>query len=406
MGDFQRVAAGDKKPFKSARVVNAILDVAEAHARGGEQGSAPSANGPEDSITVLVRNETAGDVPRFGILEITEPLILPTDSEADFKSRQAYVGYTPSATSAVIVVMQEATGTGKIGRGVVLGSTVVNLTVGDASHTHAAPTADTGELTTGVSGPALIAWKESGTGSGKLAKVILRGLTGGERPPETILRGSGSEAEGGTTFLTATISRLSAADGTRTSGGDCWLVEANGDAVAEGRLVGGARYVGMRDGVPVYEIGCCCECEVVVGDECPCPDNQADGWFAFISGVEQGIGVPVGDCCVLVNGFWDLCAVPEVADCAWCATHGGASCEGEGNDTITICLQWFADGSEGPGWYLRIGILAIGYVDYFCPAAEWVCDGPSNTLTKFDQADGFYCAFWPDTITVGTPATC
>lgn len=129
-----------------------------------------------DATEILILNNTGGVLSTHDIVAVGDVLYTPTENEAEYRDVNCFVGNTPTA-SATIAVVQEPISVDGIGLAVIQGVTACRLNVTSESDTHAAPTTSTTQLTTGSSGTALILWKESGTGTGKKAKVLLGGMS-------------------------------------------------------------------------------------------------------------------------------------------------------------------------------------------------------------------------------------
>ena len=169
---FKRVTPRQRINQLPATAVNTLFTMIEERNRRDQKGSGSAETG--DPTIVLVKNNTGSPLATsFGIVSIGDVVINRTDGQASFEREHIFDGDTPTASSTAIAIVQEPLSADKIGRAVVQGVAVVRLNVVDSADTHASPTTSTTELTTGTSGIAKILWKESGTGSGKWAKVLL-----------------------------------------------------------------------------------------------------------------------------------------------------------------------------------------------------------------------------------------
>ena len=120
---------------------------------------------------------------RFGVVQIGDVLITPDLNEDEFANRRAFVGDTPAA-GAAFAITQQPIPAGECGWAIVLGVTTCTLNVTSEGDTYAGPAADdVADLATDTSGPALILWKDSGTGAGVRAKVLLLGQGAGSSDP-------------------------------------------------------------------------------------------------------------------------------------------------------------------------------------------------------------------------------
>jgi hypothetical protein len=193
MADLFRQATPGSRLDIPAQTWNALLGMARAQQRPGHASSAAVGRGDTNSIEILVRNDSGGNIPIFGVVQIGEPLVVPVGSMDIFQTRRIYGGDLPSGTDVIYGVTQEPIAEDGIGRVVVAGITPVTLTITDADDTHADATAASAELTTGTSGTARILWKESGTGAGKRGVIQLLGVGYASYNGGGLLVGSGPQ---------------------------------------------------------------------------------------------------------------------------------------------------------------------------------------------------------------------
>lgn len=175
MADLKPVSPGQPIVL-SAGDHNAMLDAARAH-RARQQLTADEPTAKLQSGIILIRNASGSDCSFLDVLAIDVPLILPTDSLNEWRSRVAMSCIAPdSATHAGrYVVLQEPIPAGKMGRAMVIGVTPVNLDVtADSDRFAEVATGVSASLKTGTTGSARILWKESGTGA-KRGVVMLTG---------------------------------------------------------------------------------------------------------------------------------------------------------------------------------------------------------------------------------------
>jgi len=169
--------------------------------------SADGVQGPAaPNHTILCRNDSGAAVGRWGVLAITGLVISPTGATGaatmSWETSPAVVGVTPpTGTVGGFVVAVEPIANGKIGRAAVAGVVQAKIDVADAGHTFATPKpGSTTAFDSGSSGPALILWKESGTGNGKWA--LLRIAAGAGSTATTRLgKISASWAKGSTAVV-------------------------------------------------------------------------------------------------------------------------------------------------------------------------------------------------------------
>jgi hypothetical protein len=134
MSDLKKVRAGDPLVIP-ASAYNAMVDAALAHQQdqynfGGERRGSLRQTG-----IVSVRNDTGEICPRFGVLGVTGPLILPSDDADAFKERIVLAGTTPTAAHVGrFVVTLEPVPIGGIGRAFVDGVCVARVTIDSELH--------------------------------------------------------------------------------------------------------------------------------------------------------------------------------------------------------------------------------------------------------------------------------
>lgn len=162
-----KVSPGD--PVKiQAGVWNTLLDVAGAH-RSREVSAAPgSSRWPvPHGLIVEVKNNTGAAVPRYHAIGLDDPLFTPTDNEQTFLNQLVFNGETISAEYfGKFAVVQETIEDGRIGKALLQGITVAEITVDDENHvTVDVDPAGGSKLVTQSVGAGRILYKESGTGS-------------------------------------------------------------------------------------------------------------------------------------------------------------------------------------------------------------------------------------------------
>jgi len=121
------------------------------------------------SETILVRNDSGSDLPRFSVLGIDgilfEPAVDLEPTQDNHKSK--------------FVILAEPIRSTALGRAYITGMCCVQVNVSDESHNFAdVAEGQSGYLQTDTAGSAIILWKESGTGI-KWALVKLGGASGG-----------------------------------------------------------------------------------------------------------------------------------------------------------------------------------------------------------------------------------
>ena len=171
---FRKVRTGE--PLRiPATAYNAFIDAAHLARRIDPNAFRDAALPSVHEHLVFVRNDSAEDLPRFGILGIAGPIILPGEdgNPDEFKRRTALIGMAITATDEYIgrfVVAREPIVAGRIGLAVIRGVTPAIVNVILEEHTHADTYPDEQHLRSGFMGAARILWKEEGVGP-KLAVI-------------------------------------------------------------------------------------------------------------------------------------------------------------------------------------------------------------------------------------------
>lgn len=142
-----------------------LNDVARAIELPANRQRANEAQLPEG--IVYVKNSTGADVPRFGVMALTNIEILPADNPSGFEAQPVFTGSLPAAAYATrYAVARKPIGTGAIGECYISGVFAATVNVVAESHACAAPVAgDALKLSTSGDGIAQIVWKETGTGT-------------------------------------------------------------------------------------------------------------------------------------------------------------------------------------------------------------------------------------------------
>lgn len=173
-----RVQAG--QPFRpSASGWNAVADFVR-HRQGGTTGGGdPRAGDVHPTLTVLVRNDTGGTLPARSVLAPGDPVVSAVALPHQVQAEPYFAAAAPASAAACVAVTLEPIGKGLVGRAVITGVAVAEVSVSDAGHGFAVPSAGvTARLASAATGPIRIIWKETGTGN-KRAVVVLGGGGGG-----------------------------------------------------------------------------------------------------------------------------------------------------------------------------------------------------------------------------------
>lgn len=176
MPDFRKVDPGDPLNI-SAAAWNASQDAARDYLSrsGGALASGPLMSSIRPTITVLVRNDTGGDLDYPGVLALGEPVLSAVDAAQDLQQTPGFAGTEPESETDAFAIIIESVAEDEFARGVVAGVAVCDVEVTDTAHEFATPTpGDATKLTSAASGPARILDREAGTGL-KRATVLLAG---------------------------------------------------------------------------------------------------------------------------------------------------------------------------------------------------------------------------------------
>lgn len=159
-----KVSPGDPLEIR-ADTFNTLLDAGAFFARmQNRRGAAPS-QPARSSETILVRNDTGGDLPRFGVVGLSEPVIDPVDNEEEFFARVAMKGVVPAAEHrGRFAVLAEPIRAGRLGRAWVSGVCIASVWMNAAGDQFAESKADVVEGLHSGSGSARILWVSGDTG--------------------------------------------------------------------------------------------------------------------------------------------------------------------------------------------------------------------------------------------------
>lgn len=179
IGDkFRKVNPADPLAM-TAEFYNKLVDVIAQFNGGLLSTGGPPPNTPRRNDFILVRNDSGSTVNRFGILGIDDMVITPSTNLIEFQNRPVISGITPTVAAhyGKFIILDERLKDGKIGRGIIMGATPVQVDIVSTDHKYAdVKNTDLTELESKVNGSAGLAWQESGTGT-KWTLVRLGGLT-------------------------------------------------------------------------------------------------------------------------------------------------------------------------------------------------------------------------------------
>ncbi|MFW6336658.1 MAG: hypothetical protein ACOC3G_05990 [Phycisphaeraceae bacterium] len=140
---------------------NAAIEAARAHQFGGARPAVAPTARPH---TILVRNDTGGDLDRFAVLGIDGPVIAPADLAAEFNHRVAVKGIAPTSDhvgNGRLVILAENLPDGELGRAWAGGVCPALIDMQSAEDTTAdADDATSAHLVSG-GGPMTILWADA-----------------------------------------------------------------------------------------------------------------------------------------------------------------------------------------------------------------------------------------------------
>ena len=163
------------QPWRTdARVQNALMDAAaDAKAARGPGFEATPAEHFRQGDVVPVLNDTTQAVPRFGVLGISTPIVLPAKNLGEFQQRVALRGVVPtSAHAGKFAVLIEPVPAGAVGRGIVSGATPGKVKAGSGDRADVIA-GDVTQLAQQSSGAAQILWVDPGVSAGSTADALL-----------------------------------------------------------------------------------------------------------------------------------------------------------------------------------------------------------------------------------------
>lgn len=161
MGDaFKKVQAGQRIAI-SAEAYNAFIDAAQAVREHKQFGTEASQFFRQSGI-VKLKNASGADQVRFAVLGLSEPIILPSANEIEFKRQVTFKGVVPAKNDhrGRFAVLLEPIADGKIGLAVIAGVVPVRLKVDPEQLYDRAEIldADSGKLLNVPHGSARVLW--------------------------------------------------------------------------------------------------------------------------------------------------------------------------------------------------------------------------------------------------------
>jgi hypothetical protein len=167
MTDIGKVSPG-ARVILSGSTFNTIAD-AVRRVTERQDGSGAAVLARRQTGVLLVKNNSGGDVGRFGILGIDGPLwdiSYPPEALASFKDQMALSGVSPMPEhTGRFVVAMAPIAAGAVGPAMASGVCPARVTVSDEAHAFAdVAQGYTTHLASGATGSAALLWKEDGTG--------------------------------------------------------------------------------------------------------------------------------------------------------------------------------------------------------------------------------------------------
>lgn len=166
--EFKKVKQGDALSIPHD-TWNCLLDVATLiKSRQHDQDTSvdiPNLVGTQ----VYIINSTGGDLDRFTVVGLDQPLVAPADNANAFAAPITFGGITPTLMdhAGKFAVLTEPCASGSVAAAVVSGVCVVMLNVvNEADQWADVDDGVSDDLMTGSAGSARILWKEAGTGAG------------------------------------------------------------------------------------------------------------------------------------------------------------------------------------------------------------------------------------------------
>lgn len=173
---LQRVARGQPRRY-TAQTHNEILEAVRKVRDGSTLGVDARIQSSENSLAILVRNDTGGDLAEWSTVRVAG-LLSDLDEPAVVSARPIYSGALPASESDTIAILQSGAADGGIARATFQGHAVARVNVTDEGHGFAVPiVGDSDELASAAEGPVKILAKPSGTGV--LVCAVLVGSGGG-----------------------------------------------------------------------------------------------------------------------------------------------------------------------------------------------------------------------------------
>jgi hypothetical protein len=163
---IDKVNPGDRIPGIPASTWNDFVSVANAY-RSGQLLTTAAFQAAGSSFGIIpVKNTTASDRSQFDILALNGIVYTPTDNLSGFKTAPILKGEAPGTPPQKFVILQEPIKAGKIGRGMILGTTAVQIDMIDTGDEYAdVISGDSTKLRSNPFGASRILYHEGTTGT-------------------------------------------------------------------------------------------------------------------------------------------------------------------------------------------------------------------------------------------------
>jgi hypothetical protein len=144
---------------------------------------------------VWVYNENVTELAPFSVAAITGVVYDVAANEVECQQRPTltvdFVGSTTEGADGFVVAQEQIPGQG-LGRAAIYGAVFAYVDVSDADHQYAETGVGEAYLQSCASGGARVLWKETGTGAGKAAIVMLPGTSASGATQLDVTRGAGT----------------------------------------------------------------------------------------------------------------------------------------------------------------------------------------------------------------------
>lgn len=163
MGDrFKKVQAGQDLQI-SAEVWNNLIDITRREKGRAHNQEEVKHDVLKQADIFLVKNVTGQNLPRFAIVSVGQPIILPSSNEVEFKNQPTFVASAPNdLTEGRLGILQEPLADQTIGRCVVSGVTIARVAIPGEVYDWADPIPGNSQSLRSVPhGPVRVLWIES-----------------------------------------------------------------------------------------------------------------------------------------------------------------------------------------------------------------------------------------------------